>query len=224
MYFAGCMTHLHPGIIQSMRRVFEAAGVDYLFLDEAKNLCCGRPLRQQGYHAQADQMQAKLKQLIQESGAQTLVTSCPICYHSFRQEYNLEMQVMHHTTYLQQLLKEGRIHVKADGTRYAYHDPCELGRGEKIYDEPRQLLQAIGTLCQVGSEREDAICCGHSLANTALTSTEKDQIRDEALRTLCADHPDVLVTACPLCKTAFTHGNRQKVADIAEVLTERIVD
>ncbi len=223
LYFAGCMTHLHPNIIQSMRRIFEAAQVDWHFLDEEKNLCCGRPLRQQGYHGQADQMQARIKQLIQSSGAELLVTSCPICYHSFKQEYNLEIKVMHHTEYLRQLLNEGRIRMKADQSRFAYHDPCELGRGEKIYEAPRELLQAIGTLCKVDQEKQDSICCGHSLANTVLSAAQKNQVRDEALQTLCADHPDYIVTACPLCKSAFKEGNRQQVADIAEIVSDHII-
>lgn len=223
LYFAGCMTHLHPNIIQSMRKLFNAAKVEWIFMDEERNLCCGRPLRQQGYHEQADQMQSKIKQIIQSSGYDILVTSCPICYHSFKQEYKLDIKVMHHTTYLRQLLAEGKIPLKSDGTRFAYHDPCELGRGEKIYDEPRQLLQAVGTLCKVESEKQDGLCCGHSLANTAIAAPKKNQIRDEALKVLCADNPDMIVTACPLCKSAFREGNSQKVEDIAEVLADKII-
>lgn len=224
VYFAGCMSHLTGGIIQSMLRIFEKAGEDYLFLDQDKNLCCGRPLRQQGYTAQADQMRNALEKLINESSASLLVTSCPICYHAFKQEYRLRMPVMHHTEYLHQCLSEHRISVNADATRYAYHDPCELGRGEHIYEEPRTLLKATGSLCKVSNEKADALCCGHSLGNTALSSAQKNMVRDEAMETLCADHPDVLATACPLCKKAFSCGKTPEVAvkDIAEIIAEHL--
>ncbi len=223
VYFAGCMSHLGGGIIPAMQTIFRKSGDSHLFLDEGKNLCCGRPLRQQGYTAQADQMRDKLEKLINQSGAKKLVTSCPICYHSFKQEYNLDIPVQHHTEYIRQCLAEGRIAVRNSSARYAYHDPCELGRGEEIYDEPREILQAIGTLCKVPSERKDALCCGHSLGNTALDSRKQNLIRDEALQTLCADHPDILATACPLCKKAFLNGNRRlPVRDVAEIVAEQL--
>ena len=222
-YFAGCMSHLGGGIIPAMQTIFRQSGDSYLFLDEEKNLCCGRPLRQQGYTTQADQMRDKLEKIINQSGAKKLVTSCPICYHAFQQEYHLEIPVQHHTEYIRQCLAEGKINVCRSKTRYAYHDPCELGRGEQIYEEPREILQAIGTLCKVPSEKKDALCCGHSLGNTALDSRQQNLIRDEALQTLCTDHPDILATACPLCKKAFLHGNRQlPVKDVAEIVAEQL--
>lgn len=223
IYFAGCMTHLSGGIIPAMQTLFRNADDSFLFLDEDKNLCCGRPLRQQGYTEQANQMRDKLEQLINQSGASLLVTSCPICYHSFKKEYNLDIPVLHHTEYLRDCLKNGKLSVQHSNTRFAYHDPCELGRGEEIYDEPREILQAIGTLCKVSAEKSDSLCCGHSLGNTALESRQKNMIRDEALQTLCEDNPDTLVTACPLCKKAFRHGNRNlPVKDVAEIVAEQL--
>ncbi len=223
IYFAGCMTHLSGGIIPAMRKLFEAAGERFLFLDEERNLCCGRPLRQQGYTGQADQMRDKLERLINQSGAKLLVTSCPICYHSFKQEYHLNIPVMHHTEYISECLKKKRISVRNSGDRFAYHDPCELGRGERIYEEPREILKAIGTLCEVPSEKADALCCGHSLGDTALDNRQQQMIRDEAMRTLCAGNPDTLATACPLCKKAFRQGNRDiNVLDIAEIVVQKL--
>ncbi|MBP5613073.1 MAG: (Fe-S)-binding protein, partial [Bacteroidales bacterium] len=218
VYFAGCMTHLSGGIIPAMRKLFEAAGDRYIFLDEERNLCCGRPLRQQGYTRQADQMRDKLERIINQSGAKRLVTSCPICYHSFRQEYHLDMPVLHHSEYLRECLENKKISLNNNGIRYAYHDPCELGRGEKVYEAPREILKAAGTLCVTGADKSDAPCCGYSLGDTAIDTRQRNLIRDEALEVLCTGNPDMLATACPLCKKAFMTGNsRIPVKDIAEI-------
>lgn len=222
VYFAGCMSHLAGGIIPSMLTIFKAAHEDYLFLDEEKNLCCGRPLRQQGYTEQADRMREKIETLIRESGAEVLVTSCPICYRSFKEEYHLNIQILHHTEYIQSLLDEGRLKPDASSERIAYHDPCELGRGAHIYEAPRKVLEAVGTLCRVPSEKKDSLCCGHSLADTTLDTELKNKVRDEALETLMSDHPDILATACPLCKKAFQCGQRIQVKDIAEIVARQL--
>ncbi|MBP5395593.1 MAG: (Fe-S)-binding protein [Bacteroidales bacterium] len=223
VYFAGCMTHLSGGIIPAMRKLFEAAGDRYIFLDEERNLCCGRPLRQQGYTRQADQMRDKLERIINQSGAKRLVTSCPICYHSFRQEYHLDMPVLHHSEYLRECLENKKISLNNNGIRYAYHDPCELGRGEKVYEAPREILKAAGTLCVTGADKSDAPCCGYSLGDTAIDTRQRNLIRDEALEVLCTGNPDMLATACPLCKKAFMTGNsRIPVKDIAEIAAEHL--
>ena len=106
--------------------------------------------------------------------------------------------------------------------KVAYHDPCELGRGCNIYDEPREVLQSVAELTHVQKEREYSICCGHSLGNTALDVEKQDKVRDASLRNLMAGKPDVIATACPMCKKAFLHGRQNKVKDVAELIAEQL--
>ena len=86
-------------------------------------MCCGRPLLQQGLIRQADELRNLNKRLIAKSKATMLVTSCPICYQSFTQEYKLDIPVMHHTQYIDMLIKTGRIKVAKSDMRVTYHDP-----------------------------------------------------------------------------------------------------
>jgi Fe-S oxidoreductase len=221
IYFAGCMTHLTPTIIRSMKKIFEEAGERYWFMDEEKGLCCGRPLRQQGFLQQANELTFRNKELIVSSGVKLLVTSCPICYKTFKDDYLLkDMEIMHHTEYIDYLIKYGRIKVDRTDLNIVYHDPCELGRGCAVYDEPRRVLGAIGNVLQPDYEKNNAFCCGNTIGNSVLPSEKQMEIRDNALEMLTKPNPDVLATACPLCKKTFAGGNRTKVKDIAEIVAE----
>lgn len=222
VYFAGCMSHLTPSIIRSMKDIFNAAGERFWFMDEEKGLCCGRPLRQQGYLQQAEELIAKNTALITASGAKLFVTSCPICYNSFKNDYSLNVQVMHHTEYIDMLMNEGKLKVEKSDIDIVYHDPCELGRAFGIYEQPRDVLRKAGNLKASNPEKAKALCCGGSLGSTVLNYEDQIKIRDKALESLLAPNPDVLATACPLCKKTFANGNKTKVKDIAEIVAEHL--
>ena len=221
-YFAGCMTHLTPSIKMSMLRIFEKAGVKYTFIDETKGACCGRPMMLNGALSAAGDMIKFNEKLIRESGAKLLVTSCPICYKFFKENYQLEIPVMHHTEYINLLMKEGKIRLHKTAEKYVYHDPCELGRLSGIYEQPRTVLQKTGILVSVPEERQDALCCGGSLANIEINYAERGNIVRETIQTLCVDEPDCLVTSCPLCKKTFNKEHIISVKDIAEVVASQM--
>ena len=217
------MSHLTPGTTESMKRIFEAVGQKYWIMDEERTICCGRPLLQQGFNTQAAELRKKNTALLKESHAQYLVTSCPICYQSFKKEYDLPVKVLHHTEYIAMMIKKGKLKLNKSKMKVAYHDPCELGRGCEIYDEPREVLNAVSQPVEVDKEHKDSICCGYNLGNTVLTLEQQMKVRDSARRNLMKNSPDVIATACPLCKKAFQHSSSDKVKDIAEIVSENLV-
>lgn len=222
-YFGGCMSHLTPGITEAMERIFRASGTQYWYMDKARSICCGRPLLQQGYEAQARELRRRNTQLIKESGATLLVTSCPICYQSFTKEYNLPIAVMHHTQFIEQLLLSGKLKTMGrNALQVTYHDPCELGRGSGIYDAPRRVLDEVTHLLPTRHERQQSLCCGFNLGNTTFSTEQQSQVREKARQNLLEPHPDMIATACPMCKKAFLHGTDTPVRDIAEIVAERI--
>ena len=224
-YFGGCMSHLTPGITESMEKIFNAAGQKYWYMDKQNTICCGRPLLQQGFLNQAADLRQKNTDMIVKSGSTMLVTSCPICYQSFKKEYNLDIPIMHHTEYIDMLIKQGRIKVRHDDRKVSYHDPCELGRGCGIYDEPRNVLSAVTNLQKTKFQREKSVCCGFNLGNTKLSIEEQTVIRNASLRNLTSKPVDSIVTACPMCKKAFQHAtNEYPVCDIAEVVAENLIN
>ncbi len=223
LYFAGCMGHLTPAVKKAMLKILAASGEKFSFMDEDGSVCCGRPLLMAGLHEAAAELIQKNTHLIINSGAKTFVTSCPICYKVFNEEYKLPgVEVLHHSQYLLRLVESGKIKVNSTGITAVYHDPCELGRGSKIYDEPRTLLGQLVTLNKAEQERENSLCCGGSVGDLSMNHSERTVIRDEALKVLLASQPDILVTACPLCKKTFDNGTEAVVMDIAEVVSERL--
>ena len=223
LYFAGCMTQLTPKIMRAMKQIMEAAGEKYEFLDKDGGICCGRPMLLSGKKAEAQAMIAKNTELIKQSGAKRLVLSCPICYKVFKEEYQLEgVEILHHTQYIDELIKKGKLKVDKNDVNYVYHDPCELGRAFGVYDEPREVIENIGHLRKAKSEKELSICCGGSLGSFTLTQQERDEITANSVDDLMYSHPDEIVTACPLCLKTFARKSPVAVKDIAEVVASQL--
>ena len=223
LYFAGCMTQLTPKIMRAMKQIMEAAGEKYELLDKDGGICCGRPMLLSGKTAEAQAMMAKNTELIKKSRAKRLVLSCPICYKVFKEEYQLEgIEVLHHTQYIDELIKQGKLKYDKNDTNYVYHDPCELGRAFGVYDEPREVIESIGNLRKAKSEKELSICCGGSLGSFNLSQQERDEITANSVNDLIHNHPDEIVTACPLCLKTFARKSPVAVKDIAEVVASQL--
>ncbi len=218
LFFAGCMTHLTPSVIAAMKKIMESAGVKYRFMDEKGGVCCGRPLMLAGRDREARELINHNSDIIWKSGAKILVTSCPICYKIFRESYYLEATVMHHSEFINLLIEEGSLRLGYLHRKVVYHDPCELGRGSGIYEEPRAVISYVAELLEASQERSMSLCCGGSLGNLTLASGKKAMIAADAARLLTMSSPDELITACPLCKKTFVQATKTKVSDIAELV------
>lgn len=225
IYFAGCMSHQTPRIKKAMLSILSQAGVHYWFMDEAGGLCCGRPIKLAGHKQQADILMEKNVKAIRESGAHTLVTSCPICYRTFVQDYRLDIRVMHHSQYLLELAEQKKIRLSSLMTQAVYHDPCELSRDLRVYEEPRRLLAPVVNLVSSDHERDDGLCCGGSLANLSMTGEQRSDVTADAYRKINASNVPLMITSCPMCKKTFERVSGVPVRDIAEVVAEaRISD
>ncbi len=223
LYYAGCMTQLTPSIYKSMEKILGAAGADYEFLDREGGICCGRPLLLSGNEEAAAELIRKNTEAIMNSGAGTLLLSCPICYKVFRENYDLKgIRIMHHTVYIDNLIKEGKISVKNSGKNLVYHDPCELGRGSGIYDEPRNTISMIGNLKEAAENRKSSICCGGSLGSLTLSSEDRAAVTKHSLKNLTYMNPEEIITACPLCLKTFGTYSEIPVKDIATAVAGNI--
>ena len=219
LYYAGCMTSLTPSIRKSMESLLRKAGVDYELMDKDGSICCGRPMWMAGRFDQARQMMEKNTAIIMDSGADTLLLTCPICYRIFKEKYRLDgVKVVHHTEFIDGLISEGRLKVEHGQTKYVFHDPCELGRGCGIYEQPRNVLLRAGTLVEAAKNRKESICCGGSVGSLTLGFDKRKPMTENALQNLTSASPDVIVTACPLCLDTFRRYSDRKVEDIAETI------
>ena len=226
LYFAGCMTQLTPSIRKATVSVLEKAGVKYKLMDPDGGVCCGRPMLLAGRFAQAKEMFDRNVEIIKASGCDTLLLSCPICYKMFKDHYDLDgIKIVHHSEFFSQLLDEGKLRPKMSSEiKYVFHDPCELGRGEGIYEQPRTVLRQMGTLVEAKQNLDESICCGGSLGSLSLGFEKREAITRNSLDNLCVAHPDTIVTACPLCQTTFGRYSDVPVKDIAQILDSAVTE
>lgn len=221
IYFSGCMTALTPAISKATTSLLQKSGISYEIMDKDGGICCGRPMMMAGRIEQAEEMIAKNTAIIKASGADTLLLSCPICYKIFKERYDLEgIEILHHTEFFDRLINEGRLSVNKEDKKYAYHDPCELGRGCGIYDQPRNIVNMAGKLVEGEKNRKESICCGGSLGSLTLSFEKRKALTENALNNLRIASPDTIVTACPLCRSTFNRYSDIPVKDIAEILDE----
>ena len=219
LYFGGCMTQLTPAIGRSVESILKKSAVDYVWMDRDGGICCGRPLYMAGRTQEAEALVRKNEEIIKKSGADVLLVSCPICYKMFLEQYDLgTIKVEHYVPYILDLVKSGRIHLKRSEERCVYHDPCELGRGCGMYEEPRELLGRVVQVCEADKNREMSVCCGGSLGSLSLDFAQREKITCASLENLYASGADVIATACPLCKTTYQRYSDRPVRDLAEII------
>lgn len=159
-----------------------------------------------------------------ESGCDTLLVSCPICYKMFRENYNLPgVQVTNYIPFINELIDSHKIRVEKSDICYVYHDPCELGRGCGMYNEPRQLLGRSAGIAESAHNREESICCGGSLGSLSLDFAQRENMTKAALNDLYTSNADAVATACPLCLATFARYADRPVKDIAEIVNNQII-
>jgi Fe-S oxidoreductase len=218
IYFGGCMTHQTPSIKKAMVSILRAAGANYWFMDEQGGICCGRPSVLTGHMEQAEAIMQSNIEAIRKSKAKRLITSCPICYKVFKQDYKLDIEILHHSQYINELIQSNKIRVAGLFQQAVYHDPCELSRDIRIYDEPRELLSQLIDLVPTSYEKDNSLCCGGSLANLSIPMEKRLDITRDACLKLTEKNPDYLITSCPQCKKTFEKATDIQVRDIAEIV------
>lgn len=221
-YFAGCMTHLTPSVKKAMVSIFEKTHTPFSFIDNDGSICCGRPLQLSGKFEDAKVLMQRNKEIIERSGAEILVTSCPICYKVFNEEYQLSIKVMHHSQLFEMWSKEGKLKLHSMQKIASYHDPCDLGRGSNVYYAPRNVLNKIVILQETAYQKKHSLCCGGSLGNFYYQEKEKVQTAQNAYQRIMTNNSEMLITACPLCKKTFQKVAEKPVLDIAEIIDQNI--
>jgi Fe-S oxidoreductase len=162
-----------------------------------------------------------------------IVTACPHSYNTLKNEYpglGGTYNVQHHTEFIKELIDSKKLTVEGDtykGKRITFHDPCYLGRANKVYDAPREVLKSLNAnLTEMKRHKSTALCCGAGGAQM-FKEPEKGDLDINVLRTQDAleTNPDIIATGCPYCNTMMTDGIKAKekegsiaVLDVAELI------
>ena len=238
-YFAGCVPTLYPSaysIPQSFVKILKAAGVDFTLLGEDEN-CCGYPLAVGGLPDDALKIAKKNILKLKELGIKKVVTSCPSCYHMWKEYYpelldeETGIEIIHSTQLLAGLVAGDKLKFREMSWQVTYHDPCDIGRKSKIFQEPRDVINSIPglTLKEMKFIREDARCCGGG-GNLEMSDPElSGLVARDRVKQAVETGAEFIVTACQQCKRTLQAGVRLsrariKVIDICEMVAEALIN
>jgi len=232
LYFVGCTAAYDPNIRDmaiDTARVLGKANVDFGTLGNEEG-CCGSTLLRTGLLVPARRMVEKNIELFEKASPSTIVTSCAGCYKTIRQDYpkvgRVGARIVHISQHVNELIDSRKlVPAKKVEARVTFHDPCHLGRHNKLYEEPRKILEAIPGLKLVEMERnrEDARCCG---AGGGVKTAFPDLAQKiSALRVEDAEKTgaDILTTSCPFCYQSLkdavvARGSRLRMLDMMELV------
>jgi len=236
LYFIGCTARFRvPEIADAMLCIFDKLGVEYQVLDE--EWCCCSVLMRAGWH-DSDIVREHIRHnydAICESGAKTVVFTCPGClktlkkdYAEFGADFSKEgIELLHATQFIQRLMRERGLDVKELPLKATYHDPCHLGRDLGIYEEPREVLSAAVEISEMRRVRNEAWCCGSGGGVKSAFNDFAVWSAEERLKEAEETGADAIVSACPFCKRnlrdAAKHaGSKLQVLDVVEILKDAL--
>ncbi|MFK7906165.1 MAG: (Fe-S)-binding protein [Chitinophagales bacterium] len=231
---AGSFDDRAKKVTKAFVKILHHVGVKYAVLGPEET-CTGDPARRAGNEF-LFQMQAVTNiETLNMYGVKKIVTACPHCFNTLKNEYPVlggTYEVIHHTTFLQQLIDAGKIKMKEGGSfkgkRITYHDSCYLGRANNIYEAPRKVLEVLDAeLVEMRRCKSRGLCCG---AGGAQMFKEEEngttRVNQERTKDILDSKASVVAVGCPFCMTMMTDGvkgeERQdiEVKDIAELIAE----
>lgn len=231
---AGSFDQRAQKVTKALITILQHCEIDFAVLG-TEEACTGDPARRAGnefvYQMLAQQNVATL------NGYQVkkIVTACPHCFNILKNEYKQlggNYDVMHHSSFLQSLINEGRLKVKGGkfkGKRITFHDSCYLGRANGIYEAPREVLESLdGTLVEMSANKSKGLCCGAGGAQMWKEDEPGDQrINQKRTEQAMNTKANIVAVACPFCNTMITDGVKEKddkgeiqVMDLAELIAK----
>ena len=235
---AGSFDQRAQKITRAFATILNRLQISYAILGK-EEMCTGDPARRAGNEFMFQMMAYQNIQVLNNYAVKKIVTACPHCFNTLKNEYPVlggSYEVTHHAVFLQQLIDEGRIKMSGGGAfkgrKITYHDSCYLGRANNIYEAPRKVLEALDAeLVEMKRCRSKGFCCGAG-GSQMFKEEEKGNIRvngersSEALGTGAT----VIAAACPFCNTMLTDGVKANekehevaVLDIAELVAASMV-
>jgi Fe-S oxidoreductase/nitrate reductase gamma subunit len=234
----GALVERNRNTVRATAKLLQKAGVKFAILGREES-CTGDPARRVGNEFLFEMLAKGNVETMDRYGVRKVVTSCPHCFNSFRNEYphfGGSYEVHHHTQFLDQLLESGRLDgngaADADGSStITFHDPCYLGRHNGEYEAPRNLLAKVGGARQVEMERSrnTSFCCGGGGGMAFVDEPPDQRVNQERAQEAVDTGADVVAVGCPFCATMLDdgvnarRGDRDvKVRDVAELLWDAV--
>ena len=231
---AGSFDDRAKKVTRALVKILNFANVKYAVLGTEES-CTGDPAKRAGNEFLFQMQAISNITVLNGYNIKKVVTACPHCFNTLKNEYPSlggHYEVIHHTQLLQDLLNSGRIKIEGGsfkGKKITFHDPCYLGRGNDVYEAPREvLLNLDAELAEMKHSKSKGLCCGAG-GGQMFKEAEKGnkEVNVERTEEALALNPDIIAVGCPFCNTMMTDGvkhfNKEqsvKVMDVAELIAE----
>jgi Fe-S oxidoreductase len=241
LFWVGCAGALEDRAKKTTKAVAELlhiAGVKFGVLGPME-ACTGDPARRLGMEFLFNMLAQQNIETLNEAGVKKIVATCPHCFNTLANEYPQlggNYEVVHHTQLLSHLVEEGRLTpITPIEEKITYHDPCFLGRHNKVYAQPRDIMAKVpGVQTQEMHRCKDrGFCCGAGGARMWMEERIGKRINTERVEEALTTDPDTVSTACPFClvmlgdainekKTSGQAKESVEVVDVAQLLIKSV--
>ncbi len=234
---AGSFDDRAKRISKAFSDILAKCGIKFAILGQEES-CTGDPARRAGNEFLFQMMAYQNIQVLNGYEVKKIVTACPHCFNTLKNEYpelGGNYEVIHHTQLLQELIDQGKIKLsdasEFKGKRVTYHDSCYLGRANDVYEAPRSLLASLDVdLAEMGRSKKTGMCCGAGGGQMFKEEENgKERINTNRTKEALETGAEIIVANCPFCTTMLEDGvksyekqNEVKVLDIVELLNSSI--
>ncbi len=237
LYWVGCtgsMIDRNILVTKAMVKILNAAGVDFGILG-AEEVCTGDPARRAGGEFTFQMCAKKNIETLNEFGVKKIITTCPHCFNTYKNEYpdfNGNYEVIHHTELINELINDGKLNLKKSLSDVTYHDPCYLGRHNKIYSQPRDVLKTITSqegFIELEQSKSRSLCCGAGGGYAWMDDEPEKRINHTRLEQVKECGAKTAAVSCPFCMQMFDDALKTvdpekniRAVDIAELVAESL--
>ena len=216
VYFTGCVAAYFPlaqKIPMALAEILDVGKVDFTLLGE-EEWCCGFPMLGAGLKELFKEFMDHNLEAVREKGARRIIFACPSCYQMWREYYPSEFEIVHASQFLMEMVKEKRLPLQELPMTVTYHDPCDLGRGARVYEEPREVIRSIPgiKLVEFTQNRENCQCCGGGGNLEMIDANLSAEIAKRKIEDAQSTGAQAIITSCQQCvRTMTTYVKRNKV-------------
>jgi Fe-S oxidoreductase len=213
----------------STAKLLKTARVDFAILGP-REACTGDPVRRMGDEYTYQRLAKQNVETLNQAKVTKIVTTCPHCFNTIGNEYpdfGGRYEVVHHTQFLAELVRNGKLKPEAGKRKITYHDSCYLARHNDVIQAPRELAAAAGTAVEMPRHGKSTFCCGAGGARMWMEERRGRPINEERVREAVETGADTLAVGCPFCTVMLDDGVRNmgakvQVIDLASLLSEAV--
>ncbi|MCL4315105.1 MAG: (Fe-S)-binding protein [Candidatus Thermoplasmatota archaeon] len=241
LYWVGCVSSYdrrNQEIAKSVVKILQKAGIKFAILGSEEK-CTGDPAKRTGNEYLAENLARVNIDTLNKHKVHRVITGCPHCFNSLKNDYSemgFKAEVIHHTEFINQLISSGKISIAATQNdkeeKFTYHDSCYLGRYNKIYEPPREIIGHVSdNYEEMSMNKSKGLCCGAGGGRLWMDETVGTKISHKRIGMASDINASTVVTACPYCMIMLDDARRvtgledkMKLSDISEFVASRLTD